>query len=181
MPGVVVRVPPGVSVLVVTDPTVSDVRLELTSQPTWTSTPSWRTPDVDALLARFATHAATRSWDHERVAETLAELGYKPSAPASRDGGRPSRAYIRWTVRGDNAAVTMYQEGSGLVIDSNALLSFADWLPGAHVAGGQRPRAKWHYENSLDGALDAARAVRDFANGKFDRSAHTADQGPEAE
>lgn len=103
------------------------------------------------MLGRFEKNARTKKWPHREVAKHLQFCGFEPDAPES--GNRP---YVRWTVAGTARSITIYQEGSGLMVHSGPLLEFLLTLPGATEPTGVHPRMKWHYAASVGTALNVA-------------------------
>ena len=86
-------------------------------------------------------------------------LGYEPSPPSTG-----TRAYILWHIDGKARELSVYQEGTGLLIDSKPLLPFALTLPGATAPKGTHARVKWAYSASLGTALDVAKKFRAHAD-----------------
>jgi hypothetical protein len=56
--------------------------------------------------------------------------------------------------------LTIYQEGSNLVVGSKPLLEFVLTLKGTKKSPGDRPRVHWPFGVSVDGALSAAAQLR---------------------
>jgi hypothetical protein len=146
------------------DPTATAPELKWVGSPitthsqTTSSTTTWAA-DIEAMLKRYEKNGRTKTWPHRQIADHLKALGFEPSTAATGD-----RPYIRWYVHATNRAVTLYQEGSGLVVDSKPLLPFALTLPGAKKPKGKHPKIKWKYGASLDHALGAAAGIRKHAD-----------------
>ena len=91
------------------------------------------------------------------MAEHRKAAGFTPDAP---DSGQ--KAYIRWNVVGKKRIeLSMYQDGTGLIVDSKPLLAFVLTLSGATAPMGKHPRVRWSYAASLDNALDDATNLRE--------------------
>lgn len=119
----------------------------------------WST-NVEKMLVRMEKNGRTKMYPHRAVAEHLTNAGFIPGAQP--DG----KAYIRWHVDGAERGVTIYQEGSCLVVDSKPLLSIATTLAGGKKSPSDRPRVQWTYGASVDNALDAATKLREYADKK---------------
>lgn len=87
------------------------------------------------------------------------EGGAQPYAGGSRD-------WLKVKRREAERGLTIYQEGSCLVVDSKPLLSFVLALAGAKKSPDARPRVQWTYGASVDNALDAATKLREYADKK---------------
>ena len=115
---------------------------------------------VEAVLVRCEQNARTKKWPHRKVAEHMKAAGFTPDAP---DSGK--KAYVRWNVIGKKGTeLSIYQDGTGLILDSMPQLAFALTLPGASRTQGKHPRVKWSYAASMGNALGAATKLREQAN-----------------
>ena len=144
---------------VVVDPALKVPSLSLVT-PAIASAPATWSAAVESVFQRFEKNGKTKKWSHRNIAEKLASLGFDPEAPAT--GNKP---YVRWTVHGKIRNVTVYQEGTGLVVDSGPLLKFVLSIPGATDPIGKHPKVKWSYAASVDAALTAAEKLRGHADG----------------
>lgn len=140
------------------DPTLKLPSLKVVPPAVVSTTVTWA-PAVEAIFKRFERNGKTKKWSHRDVAAKLAALGFQPEPPAT--GHKP---YVRWTVHGKARNVTVYQEGSGLVVDSAPLLEFVMTIHGATPPKGKHPKVKWNYAMSVADALSAAGELRAHAD-----------------
>ena len=131
-----------------------------TTAPASTTSPTIWPANVEAMLVRMEKSGRTKAWPHRAIAEHLAAVGFTPEAQPA------GKAYIKWHVEGTERGLTVYQEGSCLVVDSKPLLPFVVTLAGAKKSPGARPRVQWTYGASVDNALDAAANLRAYADKK---------------
>jgi hypothetical protein len=116
-------------------------------------------PEVEAMFQRYEKNGKTSKWPHREVAAEIQAAGFEPHAPAT--GHKP---YVRWTYDGSSSSVTVYQEGSGITVDSHPLLPYVATLPGAITPAGKHPKIKWQFKTSITEALNVVSKVREFAD-----------------
>lgn len=114
--------------------------------------------NVETMLSRMEKNPRTKTWPHRDIASHLKDAGFTPEAQPA------GKAYIKWHVDGVVRGLTVYQEGSCLVVDSKPLLAFVLELEGAKKSPGERPRVQWTYGASVDAALGAASSLRAYAD-----------------
>ncbi len=85
---------------------------------------SW---DVESLLDHYQVEAPT--WPHQELHRMLLEMDFVPH-PAP-----PPRSYIRWVLTGGHRRLTLYQNETGLSVDSRVHRTAAARLPGAQQRG----------------------------------------------
>jgi hypothetical protein len=84
---------------------------------------------------------------HTELAKVMSEKGYTPH-PAPRP-----RRYVRW-VRNDPQRVTLYQEETGLILDSKRLRNHALKLPHARSRG-----RRVHFDHEAANIAELAQIV----------------------
>jgi hypothetical protein len=110
---------------------------------------------VEGVLQRFVNYSG--SDEPREIASAMRQMGWHPILP-------PKHNYIRWVYDGRQRSVSIYQNSGALVTASAVLRDLAGRLPGA-VPRSDRNEVMFGYLGSVEEALNAADAIRRFANG----------------